>query len=92
MKLSTYDRVKSLVYDRRTLQDTRRGAESQLIRIDVATVTDCASPGSGNGPLGAVHFYDDTFSAAIRPGILAELDRRLEANAKALADLGVEVD
>lgn len=90
MQLSTFDRVFELVRQRHKLGAERESAATTLIKVELLS--------NGNGKygisgIGHTYRYEDAaFSAAVQPAVLAELDRRLEANAKALADLGVEVD
>jgi len=88
MKLSSFNRVRDLVDTRHCLQAQRLGALDRTIRVVV--------PMEGfqpfGGPQGLMNYDEATMSAAVRPAVVAEIDRRLAINAEALIAAGVEVD
>lgn len=89
MKLINWDRVSILVGEREHLLAQRRGAESDNIGIEVVT----AYAGTMRGHCGDRTMHrDGAFSTAVRPAIVAELDRRIDVNAASLTALGVEVE
>lgn len=86
MRLSDLEKVNGLAIERRLLQSDRSQLETSPVSV---TISDAENLGMRDR---AGRYADSSMSAAVRPSMSAELDRRIEANASQLASLGVDVD